>query len=311
MAFFRHTDLLLKILRWWHHKGGGERGRDVIDPYSMCFNWLACGAAHPVARVDWGKGWEVHLLSMCNVPSEEGCLRDSKDDVNLEASEGKGEKGITHENCEPALKEQTQDEDTELSGCKIPHCGNGITFTLGVLDELVGRAVRSHLAPNPQHGTVKTIRVIWCWCICSYGAICWFAPYLHQIATLAALPSSHINLKIRIFLTCLSDPITMPKILRCTLTEVRPSVGQVLERLLDNVLVPGADCCGKLDLIHSKGEYRWKVLSVSAFMDNLLADLEKGGAGVEEGEAELSRSGSVAFCSPTTASQHASTVPAS
>ncbi|KAF8174797.1 hypothetical protein K438DRAFT_1771378 [Mycena galopus ATCC 62051] len=230
-------------------------------------------------------------------------------------AKGGAREGVAHENREPAFEEQTEDEDADLPGRKIllilegPYGGptlraseyervllfaggSGVTFTLGVLDELVGRAVR--LAPNLQHGIVKTRRVVWCWCVRSFGAILWFAPYLLQIATLAALPSSHIDLRIRIFVTCLCDPSAVPEIPGCTLTEGRPSMGRVLERLLDDVLAPGADCCGKLDAIRGKREAGSEASNAFSSMDDLLADLEKGGAGGEESEVEPSGSGGVA-----------------
>lgn len=42
--------------------------------------------------------------------------------------------------------------------------GSGITFTLAVLDELVGRCVRL----GRREGE-KTRRVVWCWCVRSFG----------------------------------------------------------------------------------------------------------------------------------------------
>ncbi|KAJ7157681.1 hypothetical protein C8R43DRAFT_1065062 [Mycena crocata] len=108
--------------------------------------------------------------------------------------------------------------------------GSGATFTLGVVDELVGRCVRR----GREGGEVKTRRVVWCWCVRSFGAINWFAPYLLQIATLAALPSSGIQLSIRIYVTCLCDPGAVPAIPGCVVSEerVRPSVQGVLGGLL-------------------------------------------------------------------------------
>ncbi|KAJ6566159.1 hypothetical protein B0H19DRAFT_1257428 [Mycena capillaripes] len=114
--------------------------------------------------------------------------------------------------------------------------GSGATFTLGVLDELVGRCVRQgRRRGEDEEGGFR-----------SFGAINWFAPYLLQIATLAARPDSHLDFQIRIFVTCLCDPATVLKIPGCTVTEARLSVSQVLDRLLDPVPAPGADSCGVL-----------------------------------------------------------------
>ncbi|KAJ7069811.1 ferric reductase like transmembrane component-domain-containing protein [Mycena amicta] len=117
--------------------------------------------------------------------------------------------------------------------------GSGATFTLGVLDALVGRSVPlGNISAQP-----KTTRVVWCWCVRSFGAINWFAPHLLQIATRAAHPSSPLDLRIRIFVTCLCDPDAVPRIPGCTVTEVRPSVKDVLSTLLDVEVVDEFDCC--------------------------------------------------------------------
>ncbi|KAJ7164427.1 iron reductase [Mycena filopes] len=118
--------------------------------------------------------------------------------------------------------------------------GSGATFTLGVLDELVAQATRCN-----REGQVKTRRVVWCWCVRSFGAINWFAPYLLQIATRAAEPGSGLDLRIRIFVTCLCDPDAVPRIPGCTVTEARPQVENVLARLLDPVATRVADCCAE------------------------------------------------------------------
>ncbi|KAJ7508035.1 hypothetical protein B0H11DRAFT_1902346 [Mycena galericulata] len=40
---------------------------------------------------------------------------------------------------------------------------------------------------------VRTCRVEWCWCVSSFGAISWLAPYILQIATLAARPEANVD----------------------------------------------------------------------------------------------------------------------
>ncbi|KAJ7459221.1 hypothetical protein FB451DRAFT_1141914 [Mycena latifolia] len=106
--------------------------------------------------------------------------------------------------------------------------GSGATFTLNVLDELVGRCT----PPGAMDGT-RTRKVVWCWCVRSFGAINWFAPYLLQIANRAAAPGSPIQLTMRIFVTCrLCDPDAVPAIPGCTVTAARPQVEGVLKELL-------------------------------------------------------------------------------
>ncbi|KAF7354432.1 Iron reductase [Mycena venus] len=283
------------------------------SPIGMLLAARACG--------DWSRAlFDFARETVPDLDFDDLAIESANEKADLEAGDAKAAEaynGITHEKREvattPNAKSSEKEEDAESLGREAhlilegPYGGptlraseyervllfaggSGVTFTLGVLDELVGRAVRL----GRQDGTVKTRRVVWCWCVRSFGAINWFAPYLLQIATLAAQPSSHIDLRIRIFVTCLCDPSAVPKIPGCTVTEARPSVGRVLERLLDDVPAPGADCCGQLDPIRGKGEDGSKTSSASASTDDVLADLEKGGVGVEEGEVEPSGSGGVA-----------------
>ncbi|KAF8202801.1 hypothetical protein K438DRAFT_1932677 [Mycena galopus ATCC 62051] len=182
--------------------------------------------------------------------------------------------------------------------------GSGVTFTLGVLDDLVGRCAR--LGRQDGGEVVKTRRVVWCWCVRSFGAINWFAPYLLQIATLAARPSAHLDLRIRIFVTCLCDPSAVPVIPGCTVTEARPSVGRVLERLLDERPTRGTDCCGVVEPIRRKGEKGVdgdekdggsRASSASVSTEELELDLESGELGIGGelgGEGEASGAGGVA-----------------
>ncbi|KAF8202804.1 hypothetical protein K438DRAFT_1581076 [Mycena galopus ATCC 62051] len=53
--------------------------------------------------------------------------------------------------------------------------GSGVTFTLRVLDDLVGRCAR--LGRRDGGEVIKTRRVVWCWCVRSFGA-CPFPPSL-------------------------------------------------------------------------------------------------------------------------------------
>ncbi|KAG1805410.1 iron reductase [Suillus variegatus] len=77
--------------------------------------------------------------------------------------------------------------------------GSGVTFTLGLLDDIVGRCVK--LARSQEE---RTRRIEFTWCIGSFGQIEWFAPMLIDIAMAAS--NSTIDLHISIFVTCLCDP---------------------------------------------------------------------------------------------------------
>ncbi|KAF7314253.1 Iron reductase [Mycena kentingensis (nom. inval.)] len=121
--------------------------------------------------------------------------------------------------------------------------GSGATFTLGVLDALVARAVPLSTTTSTIRPQPKTTRVVWCWCVRSFATINWFAPLLLQIANRAAHVSSPLDLRIRIFVTCLCNPDAVPRIPGCTVTEARPSVAGVLATLLDVGVVDEFDCC--------------------------------------------------------------------
>ncbi|KAJ7361090.1 iron reductase [Mycena albidolilacea] len=251
-------------------------------PIGMLLAARVCG--------DWSRA--LHEFSRTPVDAD---VDTADAEADLEAGEGEGHNEIVHEKREAPAPIRTEDDEDELPGREAhlmlegPYGGptlrvgdfervllfaggSGVTFTLGVLDELVGRCVRLG-----RRDGEKTRRVVWCWCVRSFGAISWFAPHLLQIATLAARPEAQLDLRIRIFVTCLCDPTAVPRIPGCTVTEARPSVGQVLDRLLDPVAAPGADCCGDLGPIKGRDSTSG-ASSASASTDELRdADLEKGG----------------------------------
>ncbi|RXW14546.1 hypothetical protein EST38_g11309 [Candolleomyces aberdarensis] len=106
--------------------------------------------------------------------------------------------------------------------------GSGATFTLGLLDDIVGRCVK-----RGREGGEITKRIEFAWCVRSFGAIDWFGPALMDIATLAA--SSDLSLHISVYVTCLCNPEAIPPIPNCDVTIVRPSIYKVL---LDIVTPP-------------------------------------------------------------------------
>ncbi|KAF5362637.1 hypothetical protein D9758_009626 [Tetrapyrgos nigripes] len=108
--------------------------------------------------------------------------------------------------------------------------GSGATFTIGMLDELVGRCVRGRKA-----GEV-TKRIEFVWCIRGFGCISWFTPILRSIALAAASTHSSSNplhLHISIYVTCLCSPESAPDIPNMDVTVAsRPYVGQILRGIL-------------------------------------------------------------------------------
>ncbi|KAF8890942.1 iron reductase [Infundibulicybe gibba] len=105
--------------------------------------------------------------------------------------------------------------------------GSGATFTIGLLDDIVGRCVRL----GRSNGE-KTRRIQFAWCVRSFGSIDWFAPALMDIANRAA--GSSVDLHISIYVTCLCNPDAVPPIPNCDVTIVRPSI----HALLNNILTP-------------------------------------------------------------------------
>ncbi|KAI0295169.1 iron reductase [Multifurca ochricompacta] len=103
--------------------------------------------------------------------------------------------------------------------------GAGVTFTLGLLDDLVGRVVRHQRARGE-----RTRRVEFAWAIRSFGNIDWFAPMLMDIANTAA--ESSLDLHISIFVTCLCDPEAVPPLPNSIVTIIRPNVEQLLSQVL-------------------------------------------------------------------------------
>jgi ferric-chelate reductase len=63
------------------------------------------------------------------------------------------------------------------------------------------------------------------------GSIDWFAPFLMDIATVAA--KSSLELHISVFVTCLCDPEAVPPIPNMDVTITRPSIAQLLNDLID------------------------------------------------------------------------------
>ncbi|KAH7882662.1 iron reductase [Phlebopus sp. FC_14] len=103
--------------------------------------------------------------------------------------------------------------------------GSGITFTLGLLDDIVGRCVKLG-----RRGGERTRRIEFSWCIRSFGHIQWFSPMLMDIANVAE--GSSIDLRISIFVTCLCDPDAIPPIPNCVVILQRPSIYNLLCELI-------------------------------------------------------------------------------
>ncbi|KAL0953023.1 hypothetical protein HGRIS_007227 [Hohenbuehelia grisea] len=104
--------------------------------------------------------------------------------------------------------------------------GSGVTFSLGMLDDIVGRCIRL----GRKNGE-RTRRIEFAWCIRSFGAIQWFASQLMDIAAVAATAGEDLDLHISIFVTCLCDPEAVPSIPNCDVIVERPSVRGLIDAL--------------------------------------------------------------------------------
>ncbi|KAL5534772.1 hypothetical protein ACEPAG_1236 [Sanghuangporus baumii] len=115
--------------------------------------------------------------------------------------------------------------------------GSGVTFTLGLLDDLVGRIVKL----GRRSGEV-TQRVEFVWCVRSFGALRWVAPFLSAIAsrTASSAPDFPISLHIGVYVTCLCKPEEVPFIPNCDVLVEKPSV----RRLVDGLLTSSASTPG-------------------------------------------------------------------
>ncbi|KAJ8519747.1 hypothetical protein ONZ45_g3357 [Pleurotus djamor] len=128
--------------------------------------------------------------------------------------------------------------------------GSGITFTLGLLDDIVGRCV---VLDRPAGD--KTKRIEFAWCIKSFGAITWFAPQLISIARKAA--NSSLDLHITIFVTCLCDPEAIPPIPNCDVIIERPFVHALLKALITPPAQSQSKDIVDDDMDQTKSKLKW------------------------------------------------------
>jgi len=104
--------------------------------------------------------------------------------------------------------------------------GAGVTFTLGLLDDIVGRIVKLG-RPSGE----RTQRIMFAWYIRSFGAIKWFDRYFIAIAN--AAQGSGVDVSFRVFVTCLCDPEAVPSIPNMTVEITKPPISELLAPLLE------------------------------------------------------------------------------
>lgn len=112
--------------------------------------------------------------------------------------------------------------------------GSGATFSLGLLDDIVGRCVKL----GRKNGEI-TRRIEFAWCVRSFGTLSWFTTFLSHIAQTAAFPHSTVSLHISVYVTCLCDPESVPtSIPNLSVIVQRPTAAAVLTAFVDAIDAP-------------------------------------------------------------------------
>ncbi|CAE6520461.1 unnamed protein product [Rhizoctonia solani] len=103
--------------------------------------------------------------------------------------------------------------------------GSGATFTVGVLDDIVGRIVRHGRSKGEKTRVIKFV-----WFVRSYGCISWFAPILAQLAE--ACYGTSLAITFHFYVTCLCNPDELLPIRNSTTEESKPDIEDLLSSLM-------------------------------------------------------------------------------
>ncbi|CAE6454091.1 unnamed protein product [Rhizoctonia solani] len=122
--------------------------------------------------------------------------------------------------------------------------GSGATFTVGALDDIVGRVVRHRRAKGEKTRVIKFV-----WFVRSYGTsligadkpfwgndrvyagcISWFAPILAQLAE--TCHGASLSISFHFYVTCLCNPDELLPIRNSTIEESKPDIESLLAPLL-------------------------------------------------------------------------------
>ena len=125
---------------------------------------------------------------------------------------------------------------SEFSRVLLLAGGSGITFTLSLLDDLIGKCIRQG---HPKG--VRTRHIEFAWCVRSFGAIHWVSPLLSQILQKAqehhksssgGTSDVSVSVHVTIYVTCLCDPESIPPIPNCDIIVQKPKIYSMLDTLL-------------------------------------------------------------------------------
>ncbi|KAJ8081405.1 ferric-chelate reductase Frp1 [Marasmius tenuissimus] len=108
--------------------------------------------------------------------------------------------------------------------------GSGATFTLGLLDDIIGRCIRLR-----RRNGEKIRRIEFAWWIRSFGCLEWFKGVLGDVAGLVAKADKEdLDLHISVFVTCLCNPDEVPVISNMDVMVRRPEVREVLKGVVSS-----------------------------------------------------------------------------
>ncbi|TFK26125.1 ferric reductase-like transmembrane component/FAD binding protein [Coprinopsis marcescibilis] len=161
--------------------------------------------------------------------------------------------------------------------------GAGATFTIGLLDDIVGRCVTLK-----RRGGEITKRIEFAWCIRSFGSLDWFAPALMDIAKVAE--SSDLALHISVYVTCLCNPEAVPPIPNCDVTIVRPTIYKVL---VDLVTPPTQTSASKLST--TSGVVKRPSTAITA-ESSATEDVDNAGPAISSRLPWVGLEGGIALC---------------
>lgn len=192
--------------------------------------------------------FESHPLTICNAPPNTSCLSERSILLGARARGDWSNALNTYARSElPETKSKLDEDppadvpmqvmlDGPYGGCSIDlgefenvllvAGGSGITFTLGLLDDLVGRCVRLR-----RQGSERTRHIEMAWCVRGFGCLRWFAAQLTEIALIAERDPS-LSLHISVFVTCYCAPESVQPIPNCDVRVERPEVRRLLEDLV-------------------------------------------------------------------------------
>ncbi|KAG1827895.1 hypothetical protein EV424DRAFT_1554993 [Suillus variegatus] len=249
LAFYG-ADVLLRLFRY-RIKDATLTAQDAhmtfISVHNCDDGWLA--GQHIRLRVFFSdKVFEYYSFTILSAPPSQSCL----------SSPGFLLAARSDENWTRALNNYTrQQQELMLNGpyggssidlglsesVFLIAGGSGVTFTLGLLDDIVGSQEE------------RTRRIKFTWCIGSFGQIEWFAPMLTDIATAAS--NNTIDLHISIFVTCLCNPEAVTHVPNSIVTLSRLSIQDLLKDFIS--LPPSSE---KEDSIETRCDESQKLMGL-------------------------------------------------